>query len=313
MTTTTELLRRVRLVEPRYHSNLAMFPLLLPDWPAAPGYTVLEEALSNGFRVTEVSEGGSVPMLRATNKTSQPVFLLDGEELKGARQNRVLNLSLLVPAGVEMDIPVSCVEAGRWRWQSPRFAASGHAQFAEGRASKLRSVSESLHNAGGAFSDQREVWDTISAKAARLHAPSPTAAMAAMYERHALDLEGSAQRLEAQAGQGGAVFVAGGQVIGLDLFDHPATYAKLHDKLVRSYALDAMEHVPSPAVKAEDVQRFIASITRCRGERFHVAGAGDSVRLSGEGIVGASLEDSDRCIHLTAFPAGSRAHAWRRT
>jgi hypothetical protein len=173
-------------------------------------------------------------------------------------------------------------------------------------------VSESLHNADAAFSDQGEVWDTISAKAARMRAPSPTAAMAAMYDRHALDLEESARRLEVQTGQGGAVFVAGGQVIGLDLFDHPATYGKLHGKLVRSYALDAMEHAPNPAARAEDVHRFLKSIARCGRERFYVAGAGDSVRLSGEGIVGAALEDYDRCINHTAFPAERTEHPWRR-
>ena len=41
--------------------------------------------------ITEVSEGGSVPELRVVNKGDARILVLDGEELRGAKQNRVLN------------------------------------------------------------------------------------------------------------------------------------------------------------------------------------------------------------------------------
>jgi hypothetical protein len=43
-----------------------------------------------------VSEGGSVPNLRVINKTPHHVLLFDGEELKGAKQNRILNTTILI-------------------------------------------------------------------------------------------------------------------------------------------------------------------------------------------------------------------------
>jgi hypothetical protein len=45
-----------------------------------------------------VSEGGSVPHLLFINDAMRPVLLLDGEELVGAKQNRVLNLTVLAAA-----------------------------------------------------------------------------------------------------------------------------------------------------------------------------------------------------------------------
>ena len=39
----------------------------------------------------------------------------------GAKQNRVINVTVLVAAGVKFVLPVSCVEAGRWRYQSRHF------------------------------------------------------------------------------------------------------------------------------------------------------------------------------------------------
>jgi hypothetical protein len=125
-------------------ANLAMIPLLRSD-ASRPAYVTLDEAMRTGrFRVTEVSETGHVPELRVHNDLDVPVLLLDGEELVGAKQNRVVNLTLLVPAHTVLTIPVSCVEAGRWHHVAPEFASSGRAHFREGRAHKQAQVSMSL-------------------------------------------------------------------------------------------------------------------------------------------------------------------------
>src|SRR5438876_9900087 len=92
---------------------------------AAPAYLTLDEALaSDDIEITEVSEAGQVSELKVTVKGAAPVLLLDGEELIGAKQNRVLNLTILAPAHRATKIPVSCVEAGRWRHASARFSSS---------------------------------------------------------------------------------------------------------------------------------------------------------------------------------------------
>ncbi len=97
------------------YRNLTAHPLISPA-VGEPSYLVFDEALKTGrFRIDEISATGSVPELKAFNGLPKPVLLLDGEELIGAKQNRVLNLTILVPANTELTIPVSCVEAGRWR------------------------------------------------------------------------------------------------------------------------------------------------------------------------------------------------------
>ncbi len=68
------------------------------------------------MEIREVSESGNVNELLIINKGSAAVLLMDGEILEGAKQNRVVNSSILVPAGVQLKIPVSCVEAGRWHY-----------------------------------------------------------------------------------------------------------------------------------------------------------------------------------------------------
>jgi len=55
---------------------------------------------------------GSVPDLLVDNRGDVRVLFLEGEELIGAKQNRILNTSVLVPAHSKIKIPVSCVEPG---------------------------------------------------------------------------------------------------------------------------------------------------------------------------------------------------------
>ena len=93
MSVVAERLSQVSLGEPRVHKNLVMFPLIA-DGNVEPRYQLLDDALAQGSaRVTEVSESGSVPELKFVNEGERPVLLLDGEELVGAKQNRILNLA----------------------------------------------------------------------------------------------------------------------------------------------------------------------------------------------------------------------------
>jgi hypothetical protein len=98
MLNTNELLEFVTILPAVAHRSLAVYPMVanLPSGTA--NYLVLDEAIETGhFRITEVSEAGTVPHLLAINETTSPVLLLDGEELVGAKQNRILNLTILVP------------------------------------------------------------------------------------------------------------------------------------------------------------------------------------------------------------------------
>jgi hypothetical protein len=120
--------------------------------------------------VTEVSTGGSVPELAFDNQADEGVLLLDGEELVGARQNRVLNITILVGGHQHVVIPVSCVEHGRWRYNSDEFASADRALFSKARSKKMRQVSASMRDSGTLRSDQGEVWADDLPKIVRSHA-----------------------------------------------------------------------------------------------------------------------------------------------
>jgi hypothetical protein len=148
--TVIDAVRRVEFGPLTTFRNLSLLALSAADQRGA-DYLTLDEALErHSVHIVEVSEGGHVPELKIVNEGKMSVLLLDGEELLGAKQNRIINLTILAPAHRTCVVPVSCVESGRWRHVSRGFAAAPRAQFAEGRAEKMRHVTSSLRQTGAA-------------------------------------------------------------------------------------------------------------------------------------------------------------------
>ena len=303
MPSINDFIATLTLGAPISHGALSVYPLERGTASSRNGYLVLDEAIATGrFRITEVSEAGTVPRLLALNETGNQVFLLDGEELIGAKQNRVLNLSLMMAPGSSTEIPVSCVEAGRWRSQSQTFSSADRAQYARGRSQKMDQVSQSLRMCAEPACVQSLVWEEISAKSRRMDVSSPTAAMGDIFESRRGDLNGYLGAFPATDRQVGAVYAIGDTIAGLEVFDSAATFGKLAHKLVASYALDAMEHPPAPAPAGADVvAAFLAKVRAATPEQFDAAGVGETVRLSSDAVVGAALEVEGAWVHLSAL------------
>lgn len=285
--------------------NLTLFPLLRPCSTEAPDYLLLEDAIAQGLaRVTEVTADGSVPELRFQNDSNQPVLLLDGEELIGAKQNRILNVTVLAPAKQTIVIPVSCVEAGRWNMAAPDFKAAGHVLYSRARASRTAHVTASLRDSGTRRSNQSAIWEDIAAKSSRMKAASPTGAMTAVYEKHAVPVEQYVDAFNCDPLQAGVMFVIPGSCIGVDLFDNPATLRRLFPKLVRSYALDALE-APAPASQPGDpsnvAAKIVEKIIAAPSFTQPAVGIGEEIRIDDSSLSGATLWAINRYVHVCAF------------
>lgn len=170
-------LPRFRVGEPSHHEPFSVFPLFA-DPVGHVEYCLAEEALSSGTAIIkEVSEAGSVPDLLVENRGINRILLLEGEELKGGKQNRILNTSVLVAACTKLKIPVSCVEQGRWQHSGRHFQSSGHQITAKMRRAVKASVSESLQSRQGHRADQSKVWSEITELHSSLSLDSETSAM----------------------------------------------------------------------------------------------------------------------------------------
>lgn len=104
---------QITVAEPTAVGPLAVFPLIADRSPSV-RYVSFAEAIQRGAVVKELGGGASVNDLVVHNPLDVPVLLYEGEEVLGAQQNRTFDVSVLVAAASVLQVPVSCVEAGRW-------------------------------------------------------------------------------------------------------------------------------------------------------------------------------------------------------
>jgi hypothetical protein len=296
-------LRHASVHSPVESGGLQVFGLKIEE-PSSLRYQTLDEALGTGLlEVTEISEGGSVPTLRLVNRSDSRVFLMAGEQLVGAKQNRVLNTSIMVDRHSEMPIPVSCVEQRRWSYRSAQFSSSGLTSHHKLRRELSESVTTSFHSTGRPGSDQSRVWSEVHRKLSSMGSNSETMAMEKAYEDTRPILDGMLRTLTAPAGCCGAVFAIQGKIVGMDLFDQPQTLAKLWDKLIRGYAIDALEHrQESPqTTTADTVRTWLGTLDTLQDQAFPSPGIGEDVRLQGGKMSGSSLRVESWPVHTQVF------------
>jgi hypothetical protein len=294
-----------QLGDPVEHRGIVIAPLFPSRDPAA-AYITLDEALPQGLAITETSDSGAVPELAVHNPLGTNVLLYDGEELVGAKQNRILNVTVLVAAGSSTMIPVSCVEQGRWSARSARMTSGGHVSHAHLRRRKAEMLAAQPLARGIA---QGEVWDEVQAKASRMGSFSPTGAAADTYRDNSASLAELEPLFPLEPGQCGAVLALSGNLC-LDWVSRPDAFAQLWPKLRRGYLLDALEALDSESMEEGTIAGFVDAIGAASAGRQRSAGLGEDIRLRGGGVIGSGLELDRELIQLSAFTsadAGERA------
>lgn len=228
---------RLTVGKPIVRHNLTVFPLLDETAPPIADYLPFGVAQRTGqIRITEVSASGSVPTLSVQTLGDAAVLLIDGEELIGAKQNRIVNLTILAAAKTVVEIPVSCVERGRWSSASSEFVDSAQTMYPRGRAKKMMSVSASMRRSGTYGGNQGEVWEDVDMRMVEMSASSPTSAMGDIFDRHRASVDEYLKDVVWADGQVGAAFAINGKAVGVELFESQNIAREYLPKVIRSYA-----------------------------------------------------------------------------
>jgi hypothetical protein len=300
-----QYLASIEIGEPTTIGRIALVPLFNPTATVSTPYIALKTALEGAtFLVEESHESGTVGQIRVTNKGALPVLLLDGEELAGAKQNRVLNTTILVPANETTPIPVSCTEEGRWSYVSPRFEESLSVAPPRVRRSNQSAVAESLRLSGRFAGNQSEVWSRVQEISDEAHVRSSTSAMRDVFKERLPALDEVTSKFPMRANQIGLIAAVDDIVMGMDVVTRSEVYGSLHIKLVRSYVLDASLKRDAPVRQGDIIERardFLDSTKRASESRHESVGLGYDYRYVGTDIVGSALAHKADMIHCAFF------------
>jgi hypothetical protein len=290
------------------HRNLTLVPLRGEGHQVRfQDYLLASEAIDAGvLTVTEVDESGTVPELMAVNDADRPILLVDGEELQGAKQNRILNTSVLLPPKSKTRIPVSCVEEGRWSHVSPTFKAGNYAPSSL-RQRKSRDVQHSLRARGQAESDQGAIWDSVAEHIQARAAQSPTRAMSDAMATLTDVLGRYHEALPYPSATCGVVAAVCGRFVAMDAFDSPSTLDAIWGRLVASYAMDA-EATPDKTQKhftAKAAGVLVEHVAEQSCQAFSAVGLGEDLRFEAADVLGQALQANGHLLHLSVFPPAS--------
>jgi hypothetical protein len=289
----------IRIGQPQSYGAMAVFPLFRAESHPV-DYLLSDEALQSGVAtISEVSEEGSVPELRVENKGARRLLLLEAEELRGAKQNRILNTSVLVPANSTLTIPVSCVEQRRWRKTSVLFAASHQLSPGSVRYALKKSITNSLYLKAGHSSDQGKIWDTVHSQQFALHVSSATLAQADTYEAYEKQLSDAREALHYVSGATGVAVAIGPNVVSADLFDKPGTCQLIWSRLLSGLFLDALASGPSSGATPEagQVKQWLDQVGSAEWKQTPAVGDGQEFRTEFNGQSGSMLELEGQLVH----------------
>ena len=291
------------------HRNISIAPLSLPRKPQTI-YTGWQDAYFSGsIGVREVDATGAVEELFVTNQAATNVLLLDGEELCGLKQNRVLATTVLMPAKASLNIPVSCSEAGRWSPLGRGTMAAGALMARSSRVEKMKATVRNAQATGPRARryqvDQEQVWANIRDLQTQLGVTSPTEALRDIYvaKKEAITQYLDALR-GALVGQGVVVWL-NGRLVGVELVSISKAYNAIREQLLQSYIIDALRMHQGLAfpVHPETANRFIERCNQGQGDAMESVGLGVDIRYAGSaGVLGSCLVHKSEVIHASLFP-----------
>jgi hypothetical protein len=292
-------MKQYHLSEPFFLRNLVTFPIHVSDGSSHENDMsqfnplTLDDVLRQGQADVRELDIPDMTEIVFDNRGNEPVALLDGEEITGSLQNRIIARSHVVAARSTTSIPVVCVEEGRW--DEIGGFQTGYCSYP-----RIRSIlAQSLHKK---IDTQKTIWDEISRKLTATKTLSKTSSMHEIYDNLHEELERYVEGFSSfNHNTVGFIGCAGNQILGCDLFSNANIYQKFEQKLIRSYALDAVEYQRAKKGLPDAEQFFTRILSTLESKKFKKSSK--TIPMKGGGFIGHTLMYRNRFVHLSAFPA----------
>jgi len=274
-----------KVLAPLTSGNLTIFPVVTSAIHDTHIFITLDEGLRSGEVIvteagnvrglvrrptpTRPSDSAQVNTLMLVNNSKQPLLLLAGEIVTGGKQDRVIGKDRIVPPESDpIDLGVFCVEPGRWVAQSDKFSTTAEL------------VQPSVRAQAMAKKDQQEVWNSVrtshaaASETVTVTAAAPelqtTTSYATVMDNKAIrkqldqitapierDYQSVIRNLR-EKNAVGVVVAVNGEILWADIFASPDLLGRYWQKLVRSYAAEALTQTGSHGkITESEAQAFL--------------------------------------------------------
>jgi hypothetical protein len=258
-----------KISAPFNHKNLTIFLIHGKDQTAKKNILTLEEAMENKEFVVYETDDVNELAVENLSKTND-VFIQSGDIVKGGQQDRLLAVSIIIPANSgRVLIAAFCVEAGRWRKR-------GNEDKGQFSSSSERIVSRDLKIAANISRSQSKVWEEVKDTQDKLSenvgvsvnsTKSETSLQLSLENKQVREtIDGYVAKLgkiiEGKKDVIGYAFAINGKINSADVYVSNSLFKKLWLKMLKASATEAVanlnERTKAEKVNAADVKTFLS-------------------------------------------------------
>ncbi|HSD26924.1 MAG TPA: DUF6569 family protein [Vicinamibacteria bacterium] len=296
-------LGRLRLGESKREGSLEIVELLGDLDVAQPAVLLTRQAVESG--VLEIVERGQgvVQELLAWNKGERPVAILEGDTLVGCKQNRVVAHSVIVAPGTSLGVPVGCMERGRWRHETAQFSVGAVKMAPEVRGRTRRDVKAAFLSTGERRLDQSRLWRDVDDTLTACATASPTSDYYEIVKREGRDARERAASLAPAPAQVGAIVLADGALVGLEVAGHHALWSAMAEATLSSYLMGLHRGGSARRAARAGASDWLSRVQAARVGTSPGLGLGTDLDLEGPGLAGVGLALGALPLHVAVFPS----------
>lgn len=266
-----------RISSPYSHKNLTIFLIHGKDENKKGNIMTLQEAMERKLFV--VYETSNVNELEVENLSKElDVFIQSGDIVKGGKQDRVLAISIIIPArSGRVKIEAFCVESGRWQKR-------GGEEAGKFSSSNDRIVTKDLKIAANSTRSQQEVWAKVSEAQTNLSrnvggsvtdGDSASSLQLSLEDKKVVANIDDYVRALSSAPNGksdviGYAFAINGKINSADIYVSNALFKKIWMKNLKATATEAVAEsrgvrIAEP-VRAESIKGFLDDSERAKSK-----------------------------------------------
>lgn len=279
----------ISLGHPMFFGNLAVMPIQANPKNQCTNIKTFDELDALGLAMaSEISENGSVNTIKVLNKSDAHLAIFDNDIITGAKQNRVAKSTVIVPPHDSIELPVYCVERGRWQYEDSRsFKRSEHSLSPLIREKKMM-----MMKAGSTANIQDEVWSDVDNLSEKLDFFSSTASFTEVVgKQHYKEEDELVAYIKNDNALGYAVM--SGAKLFAEMFFNENTCRRQSLKSVKSWFADVGDNKICSTKKQELIKEEIIN------SRWHsVNGIGAETAYEASGLKhGQTVLLEDRFVH----------------
>ncbi|WP_019268310.1 ARPP-1 family domain-containing protein [Methanobrevibacter smithii] len=281
-------LKHLSLAERQNYENMTVVPIL-SDTNTPFDVLDLKEGLKMGLVKIEECDNSNIEQVKLKNNSISPLILLDGEEIAGSLQNRIISQTMIIAPKSEIKIPVNCSEKGRNTYKS-EFHYSNYMANSNTRRKKVYNKNKLRQNV---------VWSSIDDLEKDKNTCSKTNALRDSYEKNKYDIDSYLKHFKMENNQIGVICIVENKV-GLEIFNNHSLYEKYNEMLLRSYIIDS-SNKEKINISNKELENILDSINDDSFIKKEAVGLGKYYKISNSYGNGHILIYENNMVHANFF------------